>query len=630
MKNFLLALFAIFVLLSCESGKLTNEYHVSMTGSDDNPGSESLPFRTISAAASLSQPGDVITVHEGIYRERIDPPRGGTSDDNRIVYQAYPGEKVVIKGSEHIKDWKKVADDTWEVKLSNSFFGGFNPYSDVISGNWFHDNKRTSHTGAVYLNGHWLNEAVNKSEVFGPLKDTLLWYATVDESETTIWAQFDRVNPNHELVEINVRQTVFYPEEEGICFITVRGFKLEQAATPWAPPTHEQIGLIGPHWSKGWIIENNEICYSVCTGVSLGKYEDESDYHTGSTSRGYVETIDRAREYNWSKDNIGSHIVRNNHIHHCEQAGIVGSLGAIFCTIQGNEIHDIHVKRLFSGMEMGGIKIHGGIDMLIANNYIHHCWRGLWLDWMAQGTRVTGNLLHDNNVTQDVFVEVNHGPVVIDNNILLSPMAMFDLSQGSAFVHNLFLGKFIPRKDDRVTPFHKEHSTELAGSKVISGGDDRYYNNIFMSYNQEAQWPDRMGLKRTGNFFGLGAYNPEEFPLTTDGNDYVDKARAFTGENDPVVDPQFTSHAEIVKKEDGIYLEVRMNRSWLIGQRLLVTTELLGKAENPDLPFVQPDGKLYVIDNDFLGMKRYQKNPAPGPFENIIDGLVSVKVVDRL
>ncbi|MGA2659042.1 MAG: DUF1565 domain-containing protein [Verrucomicrobiota bacterium] len=64
------------------------EYHVSVTGSDASEGSASWPFKTISAAALRAQPGDVITVHEGIYRERIDPPRGGESDTSRIVYQA--------------------------------------------------------------------------------------------------------------------------------------------------------------------------------------------------------------------------------------------------------------------------------------------------------------------------------------------------------------------------------------------------------------------------------------------------------------------------------------------------------------------------------------------------------------
>ena len=59
------------------------EYHVSPQGNDRNTGSPSRPLKTISAAAALAQAGDVITVHEGIYRERIAPPRGGLSDAER-------------------------------------------------------------------------------------------------------------------------------------------------------------------------------------------------------------------------------------------------------------------------------------------------------------------------------------------------------------------------------------------------------------------------------------------------------------------------------------------------------------------------------------------------------------------
>ena len=190
-------------------------------------------------------------------------------------------------------------------------------------------------------------------------------------------------------MEINVRQTVFYPEKTGINYITVRGFTLEDAATPWAPPTAEQIGLIGTHWSKGWIIENNKISYSICSGISLGKYGDEWDNTSANTAEGYVKTIERALANGWSKENIGHHIVRNNTISHCEQAGIVGSLGAAFSTVTGNTIHDIHVRQLFSGAEMAGIKFHGAIDVEISHNHIYRTCRGLWLDWMAQGTRVS-------------------------------------------------------------------------------------------------------------------------------------------------------------------------------------------------------------------------------------------------
>lgn len=90
-----------------------SEYHVAKTGSDENEGSLAAPLLTIQAAADLAQPGDVITVHEGTYRERINPPRGGTADDSRIVYRAAQGESVVIKGSELIDQWEKVSGDTW-------------------------------------------------------------------------------------------------------------------------------------------------------------------------------------------------------------------------------------------------------------------------------------------------------------------------------------------------------------------------------------------------------------------------------------------------------------------------------------------------------------------------------------
>ena len=85
---------------------------------------------------------------------------------------------------------------------------------------------------------------------------------------------------------------------------------------------------------------------------------------------------------------------------------------------------------------------------------IHHCTRGLWLDWQAQGTRVTQNLFHDNVPPQgtkitnslalgeDIFVEVSHGPTLIDNNLLLSSCAGRLSTQGLALVHNLIAGSF--------------------------------------------------------------------------------------------------------------------------------------------------------------------------------------------
>jgi alpha-N-arabinofuranosidase len=584
------------------------EIHVAPNGNDSNPGTQAAPLRTIQRAADLAQPGDIITVHEGVYRERISPPRGGESDVKRITYQAAPGAKVEIKGSEVVKGWVKVQDDVWKVTIANSIFGGFNPYSDLIHGDWFEPKGREHHTGAVYLNGEWLAEAPSLDEVLKPVGETPLWFGRVDKDKTTIWAQFKGVDPNEQLVEINVRQTVFYPEKTGVNYLTVRGFIMRHAATPWAPPTAEQIGLIGTHWSKGWTIENNVISHSICSGIALGKYGDEFDNTSRDTAEGYVKTIERALKNGWNKETIGHHIVRNNTISHCEQAGIVGSLGAAFSTVGGNVIHDIHVRRLFTGAEMAGIKFHGAIDVEISRNHIFRTTRGLWLDWMAQGTRVTGNLFHENR-SEDLFVEVDHGPFLVDNNIFLSPTTLLSLSQGGAYVHNLMAGevKVIPY-DARQTPFLKAHSTAVAGMHDNPFGDDRYYNNLFVGHAD------------------LSQYEEAPMPVWMDGNAFLKGATPSKQEKEPLVDPEFDPALKLVEKGNRFYLEIAFNKTWAERVRKLVTTEQLGKAAISNLPYEQPDGTPIRITADYFGKKRNESNPTPGPFENPGTGELSLKV----
>ena len=600
----------ILCMLLLLSGAIqAREYHVSVKGDDTNQGTAKAPFKMISKAAEVAQPGDVITVHEGTYRERINPPRGGQSDQKRIVYQATPGEKVVIKGSEVVKGWRKVQNDTWKVTIPSSFFGDFNPYSDLIHGDWFNPKGRDHHTGAVYLNGHWLTEAANPDDVLKSIGNTPLWFGQVDEANTTIWAQFNQINPNETEVEINVRQTVFYPARTGVNFITVRGFTMMHAATPWAPPTAEQIGLIGTHWSKGWLIENNDIRYSTCVGITLGKHGDKWDNTSANTAEGYVKTIERALEKGWSKENIGHHVVRNNHISDCEQAGIVGSMGAVFSTITGNVIHDIHIRQLFTGAEMAGIKIHAAIDTEISRNHIYRTCRGIWLDWMAQGARVTRNLLHDNNTSEDLFVEVNHGPFLVDNNLFLSGRSLFDMSQGGAYVHNLFAGRIVLRPElSRETPFHKAHSTEVAGLRNISGGDDRFYNNLVIQPG------------------GLDGYNKASLPVLVEGNVYYNGAKPYLKETNFIEKAEFDPVVKVVEEGDSAFLHITLDDSCNALDNSLVTTAFLGRAKIPDTAYENSDGTPIKIDTDYFGKKRSQTDPSAGPFENPGEGKLTLKV----
>lgn len=627
----------LFALLP---GAAAREIHVSVKGSDTHDGSSAKPFQTISAAAAVARPGDVITVHAGVYRERVTPPRGGESDAKRIVYQAAPGEEVVIKGSEVIRSWERFQGAVWKATVPNSFFGGYNPYKDLIAGDWFTDRGRPHHTGEVYLNGQSLFETHLLERVLNPRPfpdardrdaSTHTWFAETDDQYTYIYANFRDKDPNKELVEINVRDSCFYPDRPGRDYITVRGFRMAHAATQWAAPTAEQIGLIGTHWSKGWIIEDNVISDSKCVGISLGK--DRRTGHNvwindprkdGATH--YNEVILRALAAGWSRERIGSHIVRNNVVFKCEQAGIVGSLGAAFSTVTGNVIHDIHVRGLFTGAEMAGIKFHAAIDATIRSNHIYRTCRGLWLDWMAQGTRVSRNLFHDN-AAEDLFMEVNHGPFLVDNNLFLSPTSLLDMSQGGAYAHNLFAGRIISRPElSRETPFHPAHSTKVAGLVSIQGGDNRFYNNLFIGPGEAGVGQTSVKAKQAAAGHGLWVYDAREFPSHAGGNVYCNGARPYFRETNACVVKAELPRPQLLEAGNQWQLELTFDPAVQRAETVQVSTALLGKARIPGLPYVQPDGAPLVVDQDYFGQPRDAAKPTPGPFEGDATSLVKRKV----
>lgn len=617
MKKSAAVVMSALVVLCCVPGGNAGakEIHVAVKGRDSNAGTASKPVKTIAQAAGMAQPGDTITVHAGVYREWVSPPRGGTSDDCRITYQAAPGEKVTITGSDPAKGWKKVGNDTWKLSLPNSYFGKFNPFAEKVFGDWYDARGRTHHRGCVYRDGVWLAEALGLDAVLKPAGNEPMWFATVaagEQGNTEIHAQFPGVNPNKAAVEISVRQSVFTPEKTNIDYITVRGFDLRNAAPNWAAPTAGQMGLVTAYWCKGWLIESNEISYSRCCGIALGKYSDQWDGKRGSTE-GYYLTIDDAlKKDGWNRDRIGGHTVRKNHIHHCGQTGIVGSLGCAFSKIISNEIHDINMQGIWGGAEMAGIKFHGALDVVIAGNHIYRCGdvAGIWLDWMAQGTQVTGNLLHDNNSwAGDLFCEVDHGPYLVANNLFLSPKAHLSNSRGGAYVHNLICGTLQVSPDGRRTPYFKAHGTDMVGMHNCPAGDARLYNNL---------------LAGAASF---GAFNGVTLPVAASGNVFTKGAQASKFDADALAKPEFDAGVSLARKDDGWYLELAADTKWATEQnRKLVTTELLGKAQVPDCPFENPDGTALKLDTDYFGRARNAANPFPGPFETVKDGKQEIKV----
>ncbi|MGI6189089.1 MAG: hypothetical protein GX041_10070 [Clostridiales bacterium] len=635
-------------------------YHVAKTGSDQGKGTQQDPFLTINKAASVAMAGDTVIVHEGVYREWVKPKYKGLSDKRRITYMAAEGEKVVIKGSERIQSWEHVEGNVWKCTLPNSFFGDFNPYKEEIFGDWLVTVEEKKHLGDVYLNGMSFYEVSSYEKLLNPQVRTevmdhrtrkivpvhnpeqtkYVWYAEVDVEDTTIYANFQGANPNEEFVEINVRRSCFYPTETGIDYITVRGFEMAHAATPWTPPTADQPGLIGPNWSKGWIIENNIIHDAKCSAISIGK-EGSTGHNYRSIRKdkpGYqyqLEAVFSAERNGWSKEKIGSHIIRNNIIYDCGQNGIVGHLGCVFSQIYNNHIYNIALKREFYGHEIAGIKLHAAIDVQIHNNRIHDCTLGLWLDWEAQGTRVSRNLFYNNN--RDLFVEVSHGPYMVDHNILASEYAIDNMAQGGAYINNIIAGRMFHLKVlNRSTQYHLPHSTKVAGFAFVYGGDDRFFNNIFIGkdgveavgtshYNGYTTSLEEYIEKVHEQHGDLDTFMKVEQPVYINNNAYFNGAQPFEREKDNLVDNKFDPKLSIIDKGDEVYLSCQLPDSFEDITGEIHSTKTLERVRIVDAEFENPDGSELVLDTDYLGQKKSESGPI-GPIGLLKKGGNYIKV----
>lgn len=668
-------------------------YYVSAAKRGKGCGSKEEPFGTISEATGIAQAGDEIIVGPGIYREYVNPINGGSDDDHRILYRAREPLQSIITGAEIIENWELCEDNVWLARIPNELFGSYNPYTTVIEGDWYYS-LEPRHTGEVYLNGRAMYEVfsiedVRKGEI-DPASwefelSKLKWYTVQEDGCTLIYANFQGADPNQEIVEMNVRRNCFMPEKTGVNYITVSGFVLKQAATSWAPPTAYQDGLIGPHWSKGWVIEDCEIADSKCSGISLGKYLQPQNENKWSKkywkdgTQNQRDVVCLAQYEGWSKEKIGSHIIRRCNIHDCGQTGIVGHLGGVFSIIEDNHIHHINNKQELMGAEIGGIKMHAAIDVIFRRNHIHHCTRGIWLDWQAQGTRVTQNLFHDNvppegltitsdiSLAEDLFIEVSHGPTLVDHNIMLSMCACRLSAQGMAFVHNLISGSFTWVGEGtenggticpspRYTPYHFKHRTEIAGFMTFLHGDVRFFNNIFVQqkirqdlyeytknagtnaltkynficgtkpydgYPRYKEYFAKFTPDRALEKFGLDGepYTRdiyyEHLPVYTGGNIYFNGAEPCDCEEDYDIDEGNRVSLELYEKDRKYYLKTNLYDYLRDARTKIIGTRTLGEAFEPEQRFENPDGTEIIFDMDYFGNDREGETIA-GPFADCV------------
>lgn len=429
-----LVLFVLISSCNTPASKPYKELFVAKTGNDAHDGSEDQPFLTISKAAQVAMPGDIITVKEGIYREAIIPARGGTSEDNRITYRAAKGEDVRILGSERASGWTVVEDGIWKVELDSSFFGAFNPFNTLTrhpvhvaideSGDGWGWLKygRWTHLGDVIIDGEGLTERQTQEELTA---NSLTWYTETKDDTTAIWANFGNKDPNRSEVEVNSRPFAFNPKEAGLSYITLKGFTIMNVANHWAPPTVYQPGAIWTNGGHHWIIEDNVILYAQGAAISLGIPNGDADLSQS-----------------------GSHIIRNNVIMRCGQGGTTGQSWNSNSEIYGNHIEDINYRKEFGGWETAAIKHHNTNNLSVRNNFIRGVYtispdtgaaHGIWNDFQNRDWRVSNNIIMNTDAHAIVTEAIWEGANLYDNNIIVDGSIGSYSVRGDAWVHNLLV-----------------------------------------------------------------------------------------------------------------------------------------------------------------------------------------------
>lgn len=574
----LMTVVAIVTLTALTNATLmASEIHVSIAGDDTGPGTQTAPYRTITKAAAAAQPGDVVTVHEGTYREWVKPVRGGSGEAERIVYRAAPGEKVSIKGSERIASWTAQGGGVWQAEIPNSFFGDYNPYALKVSGGWL--NYGQWHTrGDVYHEGEAFAETQTAAEVD---EAPATWHAHVDGDRTIIRANFVICDPNETLTEINVRECLFMPEVTGLKYITVDGFHFAHAAANWAPPSLElQTGAVGPRMGKHWIIQNCTITNARCVGIILG--------HAPGVD--YTDI-----------DAFGDHIVRNNVIRRCGQAGIAGQKGATRSIISGNLIEDTNYRKEFGGWETAAIKFHNSVDTVICGNLIRGVYReiqgafGIWIDFGNQGIRITRNIIY-NTDEATVFLEMDHGPTLVDNNVLVGQSVRSN-SEATVFAHNLFVDCGYDYHPDvkRRSEYFEPHTTKSAGRKTGTAQDEKWFNNIFV----------RQGLGRVKDAPGYAS----------DHNAFLEGAKPSSfGDKDSVVD-SFVTGFSIADRPLGAAVTFSVGEAVPAVHGPRVDKDLVGVFPTVGQTIEDRLGNPITIDRDMDGGSF--SPPLPGPLADL-------------
>jgi hypothetical protein len=595
----------------------TKTYYVdgqAKNADDSGPGTKERPFKTINHAAQVLQPGERVVIAEGVYREEIHPARGGNGPEAMISYEAAPGAKVVVKGSEVVTDWKPsdgwnfgIDAEThkpvkaWELKLTPEMFpDGYNPFEvDNVLGDktWLRyaqDNMITyfRRRGLVFVDGHPLEPVETARELAGPSPRSMNYFTKVfwtplfkefQPEAGKVWIEMNGLtlhirlanddDPAKHTIEITTREQVFSPAKRYQAYIRVKGISFEQAGNGFPVP---QRGMVSANRGNHFIFEDDTFEWANSVGLDIGN-----------------EDWAAARP----PQPVGDDIVRHNVFRYCGIEGLGGTGGPQNTLVEKNLFEWIGWQDAAMMSESAGTKMHVAHNLLFRNNVVRHIRHanGLWLDIGNANDRITGNVFADipgnvnphavhiegsdalNQIDNNIFDHLTGGILIRDtNNVIIAYNLFIDCAEvcvdtmsgidgprpimgHTNDVHNLMVHDNVFSKMGRSAIEFNNGKNDADGNIYGTSGSP-FFTQPFLrvkfpepaEWDNLESWREQRGWDKNGAMAEITAdLDPDKLELTLTVKGDVKPAAAFKG-----IDSDFFGHTASGERTPGPFKEL--------------------------------------------------------------------------
>ena len=412
------------VLPAVGGGRLhATTYYVDQqakNASDGNAGNAVAPWKTIGRAATGKklQPGDVVLIRSGIYREHVELKVSGTPGQP-ITFAAAPEARVVIKGSELVQGtWKKLGAaaqgkepfpgawaDVWSIKLGDEFFE-----DPAFAGSYRERSARW--VSQVFLNEHQPLQRIGLDPVYTN-------------------APFPKLTTIGQGLADLTKDSFYFSAEEQVLYVKIAGepyyFSIE-------------VGV------RGFVLSARAVHDVVLRGLELRQNRQPG----GSWSLAGLQSCERVTLEDCrflQADFCGLSLYRSTNcvVKGCDLS-YNGNTGLALsesedCVVENSTLLFNNYRRFHAEWHAGGLKaIPANRRCVVRGCEVAYNTDapGIWFDYQNSDIRILGNVCHHNG-GQGIFFEINPGPGLIADNLVYANRGRgiyVSGSQNTSVVHN--------------------------------------------------------------------------------------------------------------------------------------------------------------------------------------------------